>query len=124
MENPLGYELGKPLLSWCLEETQRINTQAFMIKVSEDPDMKHLFLRTGRRKQFAGNCYRIEKELKPRCRYYWSVTVWMEDGSEIQSSINWFETGKLEEPWMAQWITCENKEKRHPVFRQEMYVRE
>lgn len=123
MENPLGYELGKPLLSWCLEETQRINTQAFMIKVSEDPDMKHLFLRTGRRKQFAGNCYRIEKELKPRCRYYWSVTVWMEDGSEIQSSINWFETGKLEEPWMAQWITCENKEKRHPVFRQEMYVR-
>ena len=52
----------------------------------------------------------------PRTRYYWAVTVRTDAGEEAASEIHWFETAKQDEPWQAQWLTCDSAEPRHPVF--------
>ena len=30
--------------------------------------------------------------------------------------MQFFETAKMEEPWTAQWITCDSSQQRHPIF--------
>ena len=67
--------------------------------------------------------YRAEMELEPRTRYYWTVKVTTDAGEEEESPVNWFETGKREEPWEAQWITCRAGE-RHPIFQRQIRVGE
>ncbi|MBE6835155.1 MAG: alfa-L-rhamnosidase [Ruminococcaceae bacterium] len=44
--------------------------------------------------------------LLSRERYFWSVTVWDENGVSEQSETAWFETGLFQKDWTAQWITC------------------
>lgn len=58
----------------------------------------------------------VALSLRPRTRYTWTVAVRTDAGEEGTSGENWFETGKLNEPWAASWIGCEDSEPRHPVF--------
>ena len=55
--------------------------------------------------------YRADIDLKPRTRYYWTVTVRTDAGEEAVSSVQWFETGKREEPWTGQWICRPGRER-------------
>ena len=55
-------------------------------------------------------------ELKPRTEYQWKVSVQSDTGVTADSGMHTFETGKRDEPWNAEWITCENTDVRHPVF--------
>ena len=48
-------------------------------------------------------------------RYYWEVTVWT-DAEEEGSAVSWFETGKMKEPWQAQWIRAPFDKEVHPIF--------
>ncbi len=43
--------------------------------------------------------------LLSRERYFWSVTVWDENGISVESDISWFEAGLFAEDWSAEWIT-------------------
>ena len=54
--------------------------------------------------------------LEPRTRYIWTVSVRSDTGEEAESGENFFETGKLGEPWVGKWITCGSDEPRHPAF--------
>lgn len=113
MDNPLGYQLDNPDFSWRLdgETSERVSdTRISICKEGmeagdtgwTDPDN----LGTS-----------VAALLEPRTRYTWKVAVKMDDGSVVESGENWFETGKMEEPWSGKWITMENqKEARHPVF--------
>ncbi|MGN0998371.1 MAG: family 78 glycoside hydrolase catalytic domain [Faecousia sp.] len=58
--------------------------------------------------------------LSPRTRYTWTVAVRTDAGEEAVSEENWFETGKMDEPWSAKWIGCDDSEPRHPVFTKEI----
>lgn len=58
----------------------------------------------------------VKINLKPRTRYSWTVCVQSDAGEEAESKENWFETGKMEEVWQGKWITCDNDEKRLPIF--------
>lgn len=40
----------------------------------------------------------------PKTRYQWQVTAWNRAGKAAQSEPQYFETGKLNEPWTAHWI--------------------
>lgn len=44
--------------------------------------------------------------LAPRTRYYWRVFAWNHVGKMAQSSLHFFETGKLSEAWQAKWISA------------------
>ena len=60
----------------------------------------------------------VPLKLSPRTRYFWKVFVRTDAGEEGESGVQFFETGKRDEPWTAKWIALpdESTQKRHPVF--------
>lgn len=109
--NPLGIDTNTPRLSWkILSDTSGVRQTAYEIIVSESK--KNIDQNIGDSWQ-SGKIksnqtlvkYRGEK-LKPKTRYYWKVYCWNQDGEEASSTeLSYFETGKMEEPWQAKWIS-------------------
>lgn len=54
-----------------------------------------------------------------RLRYWWRVQVRTDTGRLVSSQPTWFETGVMEDEWIADWITTgqdDPQDSRHPVF--------
>lgn len=116
MTDPVGFDLGTPRASWVVEDTQGTCQKAARIEVSCDKEFRELIWDSG-----MGNISslgtEIGIELKPYRRYYWRVTVIADNGESAVSSINFFETAKLDEPWKAEWITVPKElTTENPVF--------
>lgn len=110
---PVGYDLGRALsFSWNVEHAKgKKQTQARVIlKCGEKVLADTGFTRPDRMG------IQLLAVLTPRTVYTWTVTVCTDAGEKIDSSVNSFETGKMQEAWSGQWITCRQEEKRHPVF--------
>lgn len=68
-------------------------------------------------------------ELKPRTKYTWSVEITDNSGIESKSQEAFFETGKMDESWDANWITADFIKKpdlamEAPYFRKEFTLNE
>src|SRR5690554_3865894 len=104
IENPLGFYLHKPCLSWVVEsETAKIQT-ACQVRVALDKKFRDIVHDSGKRSDIDGIRYTLDIQLKPCTRYYWQVQVWSDNGT-IVSPIDWFETAKMNKQWQARWIT-------------------
>lgn len=115
MTNPLGFTFVQPRLSW-VTEAQDIQTQtACQVTVAADEGFDNILYDSGRNEQIDSISFQLPITLKPRTRYYWKVKVWAGD-SETESCAAWFETSKMDEPWIGQWITPEDPES-HPLLR-------
>lgn len=106
LPNPLGFAFDPPVFSWKVEATADKKQRAARVLVASDVAFSQILFDSG---QVAGQtidslAYRPPLPLTPRTRYYWKVQVWGETES-AESEIAWFETGKLDEPWRARWIT-------------------
>lgn len=106
IENPLGYRLGKPVFSYVVEGAEGKRQTAARIRVSKAPDMEAPLWDTGFTDSADSLGCEADIALEARTRYYWDVTVRTDAGEEVASGVNWFETGKMDEPFAAQWITC------------------
>ena len=110
--SPLGYQYGRPVFSWTVEDAKgKCQTEA-AIRVFEGDQV---LLDTGFSADISSLGYEADIPLKPRTRYEWQVTVRTDAGEEAVSERAAFETGKMDEPWQARWITAAEKE-RLPVF--------
>ena len=113
--NPLGYQMGKPVFSWIVENAKSKKQSAARLRVWQDEGKNTCLYDSG-----WGNLNSLAAEaelpLKPHTRYFWTVTVRGDAGEETESALNWFETGKMDEPWQGKWITCDKDEPRLPVF--------
>ena len=114
--NPLGFAVTKPTFSYVVEEAAGKTQETARIQISENADMSEPVFDTGFTKDIDSLAYSVDMKLKPRTRYYWTVSVVTDAGEKETSDVNWFETAKMEEPWSAKWITCDSDEPRHPVF--------
>ncbi|MCR4870852.1 MAG: glycoside hydrolase family 78 protein [Atopobiaceae bacterium] len=115
--NPLGYDLGaKPTFSWIVEESAGTIATASRVVVTCDGNV---VTDTGWADLDAKACA-LSLDLMPRTRYAWTVSVRTDAGEEATSEPAWFETGKMAEPWAAQWLTCDYAEPRHPIFTREL----
>lgn len=123
-KNPLGFNLAKIHLSWEVNEACGKWAEETRVVVSDSKDMKNLLYDSGKIKNYHENQMLVSLELKPRSRYYWRVEVRDEEGDYAKSSIAWFETGKLEEKWMACWIGTDEDEKRMPLIYKEFELKE
>ena len=115
LTNPLGYTLPQLHFSWQVEEARGNRQTAARLVVARNAGLTDVVYDSG----FADlNPLATEAPIKtaPRTRYYWAVTVRTDAGEETASEIHWFETAKQDEPWQAQWLTCDSAEPRHPVF--------
>ena len=59
---------------------------------------------------------KIDLELKPRTTYYYRVTVTGDQGDTAVSDFAYFETGKMQEAWEADWIAPQKEDVFHPVI--------
>ncbi len=116
--NPMGYELGTPVLSWITEGTMSQKQVAAQVVVALDKELKEKIFDSGKSADIDNRGVEIDTLLKPCTRYYWQVRVWGQAGDEARSDTYWFETGKMDTPWDAEWITPEWKDQsRAPYVR-------
>ena len=104
IENPLGYKMDKPFLSWTAESETGKKQIAARVEISLSETFDSLEFDSGLRADISPLGYVPELTLQPRTRYFWRVEVVADDGDRAVSEPAWFETGKCGEPWAAQWI--------------------
>jgi len=108
--NPAGYDLGKKLrFSWNVEETEEKDL-SFRVVVKEGENVIH---DSGYGDlDFTG--YEVKDiTLKPETVYSWTVSA--KGSEEVIGEEQFFETGKMDETWSAEWITCAESD-RLPIF--------
>lgn len=114
--NPIGFSYEKLLCSWKVTETSAREQEQVCIEVSGEKDFSDLLLKK-EGKELSCNETELELALKACTRYYWRVTVTADNGETAVSGTAFFETGKMDEPWQAQWIGAAKGDDFHPVLR-------
>ena len=113
MCNPLGVELGAvPRLSWVIETKGNEKAgpiPAARVQVALDSGFNTVLWDSGFREDLDRVACPVQIALKSRTRYYWRVSL-----QTITSETAWFETAKLEEPWVAHWISPDFDPAWHP----------
>jgi len=115
--NPMGVQLGYPVFQWIVEDADGEDPFHLQYRITITTTKGDAYETEW--KNFSPLGTELPLPLAPRTRYEWSLSVRMDDGSVIAFPCGFFETGKAEEPWSAQWITCDNEQRRHPVFMKE-----
>lgn len=123
VKNPLGYLFENVVFSWIADSEESRKQAQAQVKVSLEETMAHTVFDSGKREDLSNVGFECPLKLAPMTRYYWTVTVWGDSGDFGISEVNWFETGKMDEPWLAQPIrpAWEDKEC-HPYFRHDFEV--
>ncbi|MFV0363155.1 MAG: family 78 glycoside hydrolase catalytic domain [Suipraeoptans sp.] len=137
MDNPIGIDTNHPLFSWYIEEDlsnniqlkkKHISVKAYQINVGEsEADVcegvgkiwNSGIVKTG---ELFSVSYQGVK-LKSACKYYVSVTLYLEDNKQYKSDVFSFVTGFIDhEKWDATWIYGPSPEKAAFWFRKEFNV--
>lgn len=113
--NPVGYALKPLVFSWKVKGCKGQEQRHARIVISKEPTFTTLCFDTGEA-ALDSRAARVEFDPQPCTRYYWKVLVATDAAETIESDVQFFETAKMEEPWTAQWITCDSSQERHPIF--------
>ncbi len=105
--SPVGFDMERTVFSWAVEESLSKTQQQARLTVASDREMKNILMDTGFRKALDNRGFETALELKPRTEYFWQVEV-EGDRDKALSEVNFFETGKMTEPWQAGWIKAED----------------
>lgn len=123
IRNPVGFDFSQIRCSWKVVEAQGKRQKQAVISVATDFEMTQLvFQKSGGNLSSIGEF--LEVELTPRTKYYVTVGITDECGNFACSEPSFFETGKLDEPWQAQFITTQKADTFHPVFFQDFQLTE
>ena len=113
--NPIGYDFKKLIASWNVEDTDSKILKEGLIEVSKDEAFSEiLYSRKSDELDQTGES--LDIKLDPCTRYYWRVTITGDNGDRAVSDIQFFETGKMDEPWTGKWIAQGDGEFYHPIF--------
>ncbi len=113
--NPVGFDLNRISISWKVEDTKDKRQQNVKIIVATDVEMEDIASSIeGASISSIGTT--IEMKTEPYTRYYYQVEVWGDGGDHAKSEVGFFETGKMDEPWNADFISTQEKDEFHPVF--------
>ena len=124
LENPLGYDLSGLSLSWVVEKTKAKKQEyaEIVISKSESFESGSIVYKSGKKKDADSRSFMPGIVLEPRTRYYWKVEVYADNGESAESDTAFFEAGKLEEAWQAEWITADKDKDTHPYLRKSFTV--
>ena len=103
MENPVGFDFETVCVSWKVRETSARRQQNVKIEIALTEDFSELL-------------WTLEFEQSAYTRYYVRVTVTSDEGETAVSKPAYFETGKMDDPWMGKWITTKKEDTFHPLF--------
>ena len=111
--NPVGYALKPLVFSWKVKGCKGQEQRHARIMISKEPTFTTLCFDTGEA-ALDSRAARVEFDPQPCTRYYWKVLVATDAAETIESDVQFFETAKMEEPWTAQWITCDSSQQARP----------
>lgn len=115
MENPTGFDFGTVCVSWKVREASGKEQQNVKIEVSLTESFEEvLCVKEG--KELNSAAEKLEFQQNAHTRYYVRATVTDDKGETAVSEPAYFETGKMEEPWVGKWITTEKEDTFHPLF--------
>ena len=106
---PIGFRMVRTAFSWKVDGAKGKKQAAARVRIAQDALMNEILVDTGMDVRADSLGTRVNLEVKPRTRYYWTVTVKTDAGEEETSEVQFFETGKMGEAWKADWISCDNK---------------
>lgn len=109
MINPVGFQLKQTTFSW-ISDCPDVDTSRIVVKVENE-----VAVDTGWKK-LNPLATKLNIHPKPRTVYEWKVSVKDKAGEIITSETQFFETGKMDEPWKAKWIASQEGIDRHPIF--------
>lgn len=115
MENPVGFDFETVCVSWKVRETSARRQQNVKIEIALTEDFSEL-LWTKEEKNLNSAAEKLEFEQSAYTRYYVRVTVTSDEGETAVSKPAYFETGKMDDPWMGKWITTKKEDTFHPLF--------
>ena len=111
----MGHDLNPLICSWKICESKGKRQTYARIQLSDDPAMNNiLYQKEGSDLRSYGEV--LDFPLKPRTRYYYQIAVTSDAEETVVSEPDWFETGKMDEPWLGQWIGIDQPDPFHPEF--------
>ncbi len=118
--NPIGYDFKDIIVSWSIGETKAIRLKSVNVSVSVDSKMENIIYdETG---LFDCTGYKVDIVTEPYTRYYIEVIVIGDNNETGRSQVAYFETGRMDEKWVADWITTKAIDNFHPVFEKQFSV--
>lgn len=116
MVNPIGFSFHTICCAWIITDTQAKAVEKIKIEVSSDWEFQHIvYVKEGKELNSAGE--RLDMKAAPRSRYYIRVQAMGDNGEKaVSTETAFFETGKMKEPWKAQWLKPQCGDRFHPVF--------
>lgn len=99
MPTPLGFELKSLTVSFQLQDTTATAIQK-RLTIAQNGETCY----QSQWSAFPDNQFDLDLALLPRTRY--DVLVEVQADAETASATSWFETGKMSEPWQAEWIAA------------------
>lgn len=122
INNPIGFAFDSVRCAWVVKDTKAKSVVKVKIIVSPDEGFESvIFEKEGNRLNSTGEL--LDFERKPRTRYYVKIQVTGENGEIAENKEpSYFETGKMSEPWMGQWIKPREEDTFHPRFRKEFSI--
>ena len=140
VREPMGYLMDHVTAAWKVEDTASKKAAETLLEVAADPEFRQILLckkdadskgtllcaadadqaaASGGQDDALPDAQMLR--LTPRTAYYWRVTVTGDQGDRA-SGISRFETGKMDEPWQADWIAAREEDTLHPVFSKHLTV--
>ncbi len=115
ISNPIGFAYEKVKCSWKVTDTKAKKQEYVTIRAYSDVECTdQVYIKEGKKLNSIGEI--LEIDLKPCTRYYYTVEVQGDNGESATSEVAWFETGKMNLPWIANAITLSGEDAFHPVF--------
>ena len=112
MRNPIGIDTSAPQFSWEMESEETGQRQtAYQITVLGADEATEIWTSGKTNSDISVGVKYAGTTLSPSSRYFWKVSVWDKNNTEITSSEEaFFETGLLDAGWNgAQWLQIASK---------------
>lgn len=116
LEKPLGWDISRPTVSWIVEGAAGKHQEKARVEIRLGGET--VWSDEG---SLASTGVAADMPLLPRTRYAVQVTVWDETG-DTATGESWFETGKRDEKWQAEWIRAPFAADVHPVLHKKIFL--
>lgn len=114
LTNPIGFQMDDLVFSWIVESTDGLNPFELTSRIRVYTDNETTY--TSEWDQWNPLATELPVPLSPRTRYYWELSILTPKHDTEVFHCGWFETGKMDEPWVGKWISCDSFVPRHPIF--------
>ncbi|MCR5627341.1 MAG: alpha-L-rhamnosidase N-terminal domain-containing protein, partial [Lachnospiraceae bacterium] len=122
LENPVGYDLMKPTVSYVVRDAKGRRQTSARIVVAYDEEFKDIVYDSGDKDDIVSTAFELPFETKSETRYYWKVSVKDDANDSAESDTAYFETAKGD-AWDADWISVKGDNKVQAVMYKEIEVK-